>query len=220
MTKIKHYLTIFGIIFLTGWIIASIRHVVLYETKLTSIEISSKLNFTLKNTIIEKIKTGKNEKLYFKSLTNIRTKIEDLPYVKFAIITRLPPNTLEIKITEYKPLALYFTEKGLFPINEIGEIIPQDAQLNLPLVIGKASIKNIPQAIETISKYPLIKNQLLSLKWVGNRRWNLELKKVNIKMSENLKTSLKKLNDILKKNPSISGTLDIRDKKRIFLTTE
>ncbi|MHA1550138.1 MAG: cell division protein FtsQ/DivIB [Alphaproteobacteria bacterium] len=220
LQKTKKYLILFSAIILVGWTIASIRHTLIKKTPILEIKVQGILHFTSTQLIEETLSKYKNQKLFFTSLKTIQKKLEDLPYVKKANIRRLPPYTLEIKIEEEKPIALYIaSEDKTYPISENGKIIPNNALLDLPLITTKITIKKSPDLLKKIQNYPAIKKQLSAIEWIGNRRWNLHFENSIILLSENLGSSLNRLNNLIKTNKiTLSGTLDFRDEKRVFLT--
>ncbi|MBN2675729.1 MAG: FtsQ-type POTRA domain-containing protein [Alphaproteobacteria bacterium] len=185
-----------------------------------SFKLDGQMQYTSQNKIDSRLEPFLKKNLYLTSLSKIRTAVEDLPYVKNVIVKRLPPHTIYLKIIEHEPIALYVAEEDkTYPISEEGEIIPDNALLDLPLILTKESIPQTPKLILYLKSYPFVQEKISGAEWVGNRRWNIHFDTCEVHLSENLGESLNRLNLLIKdKNKICSGVLDLRDSKRVFLT--
>jgi len=66
-------------------------------------------------------------------LPDLRQKIEKLPFVKFAAVSRMLPNGIKVVVTERVPIAVLKVNSGKFLIDGDGELLappqPQDSEL-------------------------------------------------------------------------------------------
>lgn len=153
-------------------------------------------------------------------------QIKTDPWIKNVTIKRKLPNTLEIKIEEYLPFAIWKNGEKLFLIDENGTIIKINEKErrgynNLIIVAGEGSKENIYSLFNMLSSNPNLFSRIKSALRVGQRRWNLELENgIIIKMPEkNTLDAWQKLDKIL----SIRGsdidikTIDLRNDDKVFI---
>jgi cell division protein FtsQ len=79
------------------------------------------------------------------NINNVQEKFSQIPWVKSVVVKRVFPDALNIKITEYTPLARFNDDKFL---SDEGQIFSGSANqnLNLPIVYGKD--QQIPEIIK------------------------------------------------------------------------
>lgn len=67
-------------------------------------------------------------------LPDLRQKIERLPFVKFAAVSRALPNGIKVVITERVPVAVVKLDAGTFLIDSDGEILPPPGESDSELI--------------------------------------------------------------------------------------
>jgi cell division protein FtsQ len=107
-----------------------------------------------------------------------RARIEALPWVKTAVVERHLPDTLFVRLTERKPLALWQKDGQLALVDGDGRVLTRDdlsRYRDLPIVIGD----DAPQAARTIlgvlAAEPDLYQRIEALTYVGARRWDVRL---------------------------------------------
>ena len=106
----------------------------------------------------------------------IRDRLLDYGWVKDARVSRRFPDTLVIDIVERKPAALWQNDEGLSLIDDEGVVldrVPVSRMPDLPLLIGKGANAQAVPLQHLLDKVPALKAQLVSAKWIGQRRWDL-----------------------------------------------
>ena len=106
----------------------------------------------------------------------IRQRLLDYGWVKDARVSRRFPDTLVIDIVERKPAALWQNDQGLSLIDEEGVVldrVPVSRMPDLPLLVGKGANAQAVPLQHLLDKAPALKAQLVSAKWIGQRRWDL-----------------------------------------------
>jgi cell division protein FtsQ len=106
----------------------------------------------------------------------IRERLLDYGWVKDARVSRRFPDTLVIDIVERKPAALWQNDKGLSLIDSEGVVldrVPVSRMPDLPLLVGKGANSQAVPLEHLLDKVPSLKAQLVSAKWIGQRRWDL-----------------------------------------------
>ncbi len=109
-------------------------------------------------------------------VSGIRERLLQFGWVKDARVSRRFPDTLVIDIVERKPAALWQNEQGLSLIDAEGVVldrVPVSQMPDLPLLIGKGANAQAVPLDRLLDKVPALKAQLVSAKWIGQRRWDL-----------------------------------------------
>ncbi|WP_417810100.1 cell division protein FtsQ/DivIB [Thalassospira alkalitolerans] len=107
-----------------------------------------------------------------------RERIEQLSWVRDAIVERQLPNTLVVSIAERQPLALWQTETGHVLIDADGTQL-QDYELgdylNLPVLVGTDAREHASEMLTTLKTIPRLFDMVTGAQRIGNRRWNIQL---------------------------------------------
>ena len=109
----------------------------------------------------------------------IRQRLLDYGWVKDARVSRRFPDTLVIDIVERKPAALWQDDNRLSLIDAEGVVldrVPVSRMPDLPLLVGKGANSRAVALERLLDKVPMLKAQLVSANWVGQRRWDLSFK--------------------------------------------
>ena len=109
-------------------------------------------------------------------VSGIRDRLLQFGWVKDARVSRRFPDTLVIDIVERKPAALWQNDEGLSLIDAEGVVldrVPVSRMPDLPLLIGKGANAQAVPLERLLDKAPALKAQLVSAKWIGQRRWDL-----------------------------------------------
>jgi len=118
-----------------------------------------------------------------------KIRVEGLPWVKYARIERLLPDTLSVHLMERRPIALW-QNKGIFSvIDEDGEVIAT-AQLsnyvNYIHVVGADAPNRVGGLLELLETQPNLKSKVAAAVRVGGRRWDLMMMNgINVRLPEN-----------------------------------
>lgn len=113
------------------------------------------------------------------SLSEVRTRLEAIPWVQAARLERRLPDLLYIHIQERQPAALWQRDGALALVDGEG-IVLADRGLErfaaLPMVVGDNARFHARSLSEMIQAEPAIAARLESAVWVGDRRWTLYMK--------------------------------------------
>jgi cell division protein FtsQ len=107
-----------------------------------------------------------------------RARIERLPWVATAALTRLHPGQLEVRLTERKPFALWQRGERHFIIDETGRVlaaVPAAAMPDLPRVAGEGAAAEAGALFAELARAPHIKARLEVAERIAERRWTLHL---------------------------------------------
>ena len=118
------------------------------------------------------------ESIFKINLDATRVRIENLPWVKSATVTRVLPDLLHIQIEERKAFALWKHKKGTALIDRTGAIIKTrslDKYETLPYIRGKKSAHTAAQLFNLLSDYPVVRNRMIGAERISDRRWTIYL---------------------------------------------
>lgn len=107
-----------------------------------------------------------------------RQRIERLPWIETAAVTRVFPDQLRIAVTERTPLARWQRNDGMVLIDQTGRVltsIQAGSVLHLPLVTGEGAAETAAAFLALIARHPAIAARLEATDRIDMRRWTLRL---------------------------------------------
>ncbi len=108
-----------------------------------------------------------------------RERIEALPWIETASITREIPGALEVRVTERKPTAVWLHEGREILIDATGRVLSAlkpGTAVKLPRVAGEGAPEHAQALLELLARYPGIAERFEVAERVGERRWSLRFK--------------------------------------------
>jgi len=130
------------------------------------------------NSIREALAIEHGKPLLTADLAGAQARIETLPWVRAAAVTRYLPDTIFVRIEEHDPMALWQKNKTLFLIAADGSVIQQysgTAYSHLPLVVGEDAPEHTAALLKLLATAPDIARTMTAAVRVGGRRWTLHL---------------------------------------------
>lgn len=109
----------------------------------------------------------------------VRAQVEALDWISSARVARLWPATLEIKVTEKEPYAIWQSKGVLWLIDRKGQKITKDGvaeYAGLPMVVGDGAPQHAVELLDILKRFPAIQRLTKASVRVGDRRWDLHLK--------------------------------------------
>jgi cell division protein FtsQ len=106
-------------------------------------------------------------------------RIERLPWVDTAQITRMYPSTMAVQIRERTPYALWKREDRTFLIDVTGRVLgPVAANQTwvLPLVSGEGAKDEAASLLAALNRHPDVQNLFDHAERISSRRWSVVLK--------------------------------------------
>lgn len=107
-----------------------------------------------------------------------RDRIATLPWVKTAAVRKVYPGTLEIRVEERQPFAVWQHGSQLAIVERDGGIIEPYAgsrHANLPLVVGLGAQTEAVPVVELVARYPDLASRVRGYIYIAERRWDLRL---------------------------------------------
>ena len=104
-----------------------------------------------------------------------KERIEKLPWIKKAALSRQLAGTIHIDIVERVPIAIWQNDGHFTLVDAEGQAIDdiRDNLYTLPLVVGTDANKHAASLLAILREEPQLMERVKAAVWVGNRRWNL-----------------------------------------------
>ncbi|HAG52978.1 MAG TPA: hypothetical protein DCL21_04235 [Alphaproteobacteria bacterium] len=155
----------------------------------------------VENTDIKKLRQAieidKGDPIFSISTSEIRSQVEDLPWVRIAQVQRILPNALKIKVFEHKAIATIKFDDQRWALNSKGELIDTvDSKFDYLLELSGSNAKeNAAGLFSLFANWTDLLFLVKQAEFVGKRRWNLYLENGSIILlpEENVRYSLKVL---------------------------
>ena len=218
----------------------------LVAQKLTSfsdyfIEFTTKMGFTVDdilfygrkktplNEINNVINLHRGDNFFGPDIHQLRTDLEQLPWVKTAIIERLySPNVIKINLTEREIIAIWQIKNHFHPVDIEGRVIDTEKVPPTPLllIIGHKAPEHLQELIDVIKTDDELYSRIKAANFISGRRWNIILDSIQdgitIKLpAEDLDKAWKRLiklnktRGILKRKLTI---IDLRFENKVLVT--
>ena len=117
-----------------------------------------------------------------------RQRIQKMPWVASAQVTKLYPGGLSVKVSEKSAYAVWQHQDKVALIEADGrEIAPfsDEKHLGLPLIIGEGANLKAREIVQAMAGFPGLASQVKAYALVGARRWDLQLNDgVTLKLPE------------------------------------
>ncbi len=108
-----------------------------------------------------------------------RERIEKLPWVSTAAISRIFPGALDVRITERQPSALWIDNGREYLVDDSGRVLSalkKGTNVKLPRLSGVGAPAQAQALLDLIVRFPRIAERFEMAERVGERRWTLHLK--------------------------------------------
>jgi cell division protein FtsQ len=126
--------------------------------------------------------------IFMPSIREVKRKLENVAWIKSAIVQRKLPDTIYIRVSERIPIAILQSKYKLYLIDSDGKILENDGIgnfSNLPIVIGDGAEKEADKFFRCLNQFPKIRRQLVFAVIIGKRRWNIKINKgITVKLPE------------------------------------
>ncbi|MEO5757520.1 MAG: cell division protein FtsQ/DivIB [Mesorhizobium sp.] len=117
-----------------------------------------------------------------------RERISGLPWIEGAAVRKVYPHTLEVRVEEREPFALWQQGDELSVIEKDGAVIAPFSggnQTQLPLLVGTGAPAKAPDFLVKVEKYPELAARVKGYIRIGDRRWDMRLDNgVTVKLPE------------------------------------
>jgi len=108
-----------------------------------------------------------------------RERIEKLPWIETASISRIYPATLDVRITERRPKAVWVNDGRDYLVDASGRVLSAlkgGTNVRLPRIAGAGAPEQVEALLDLIVRFPRVAERFEMAERVGGRRWTLHLK--------------------------------------------
>ena len=149
-------------------------------------------------------------------LKKISAEINKIDWVKKSELRKVYPSTLEVRIFEHNPIAIWFNQGNKILVDDEAQILTElnpGNFKNLKVIAGPDARKEIPAIISMIKNYPDFEKKIKSLLRVGDRRWTIRLHNgITIHLPEkNVDRAIEEIEDLDDRYALLSRYIEIID---------
>lgn len=108
----------------------------------------------------------------------VKARIERLPWIDTAEITRVYPGRLDIRVTERRAFAVWQRADRRYLIDRTGRVLGAIAGTSLPDLprfAGEGAATGAAEMLDTVRRYPDVAQSVAEIERVSERRWRLKL---------------------------------------------
>ena len=109
-------------------------------------------------------------------ISALQKRLESLPWVQHATVTRRLPDQLRTRLVEHRPIALWQTATGPSLIGVGGDIIQVSAlspYRHLPILSGAGAPEAAGELLRLVDSVPSLGRRVSGAELVDGRRWNV-----------------------------------------------
>lgn len=133
---------------------------------------------TQREDILTSLGISEGDAIFTIDLEEKRARLQLLPWVKAARVSRRLPNLIHIELDEYEPFARLERQKVVTLVDRQGHKITDqylESFAYLPLIRGVGVEFEAAHLLDLLDGFPVVRNRLVAAEWVQGRRWTLHL---------------------------------------------
>lgn len=138
--------------------------------------------------ILEALEIQSDSSLVLFDAQAAQKRLNDISWVEKASVQKLYPGTLQVKIKEREPFALWQRGDVISIISKDGRVITDDVDgryANLLLVIGHGAQHRVGNILNELRIVPELRSRVRAARLISDRRWNLVLENgITIRLPE------------------------------------
>ena len=137
-------------------------------------------NILTKEEILSGFQDLKKKNIFNIDLLQIHKNLLLNKWIKNLEIKRILPNTIKIKVTEQKAIAIWQTKAGNKLITQKGNVIlvtnVNNFKNQLPIIIGEKANQNALKIFKILKQNLQLYNRIWSISHINERRWDIHFK--------------------------------------------
>lgn len=111
-------------------------------------------------------------------LQEMQAKLQEIPEVKSASVSRKLPGALSIALVERQPAAIWQREGKHVLVDADGVVLAGETyktEVPLPVIVGDDAPEHVQELVALMNAAPTLKPQVVAAVRIGSRRWNVRL---------------------------------------------
>lgn len=132
---------------------------------------------TPEGAIIEVLEISEGDALFGMDMATLSKRVEALPWVQVAVVSRELPATIKVFVIEREPYARWQIDGELVLIDESATVIrgaKTSDYAHLPFVVGPGAPEAASALFNLLATTPDLARKVVAAVRVGQRRWDLE----------------------------------------------
>ncbi len=127
--------------------------------------------------------------ILFVNADDMRTRLEEMPWIQSATVRKLFPERIEIRIQERQAFALWQSNGEIRVISRDGTPIAPYSDdpryIHLPIVVGEGAEKRVGEIVDALARLPGVRDQVRAAILVAERRWTLKMRNgIDVRLPE------------------------------------
>lgn len=181
-------------------------------------------SLTSQKEILKVLNVGRGNSIFSCSLPDAKKALEALPWVRSAAVQRRLPDTLYVRLSERRPIALWQNKGKLYLVDDQGKVLENISEYSpsgLLVLTGEGAPKKASTLIDVLTDFPAIAKKVTGAICISHRRWDILIDhKLRLKLSEfDMKGSLESFSKLAQahklENKEIVG-IDLRFRDRVY----
>lgn len=174
--------------------------------------------------IQQNIGIQKGDNIFKLSAKDMFNNVSKIAWIKSVNIQKVLPNTINIKIEERLPIAIFQNHQKFTLIDIDGNLIEDITTKvpGVPVISGEGANLNAKSILGTISKFNQLYKNLESLTYVRERRWDISISGIKVLLPEDdIEKALETLSAILKTekiNQNTVNKIDLRTPDNVIFS--
>lgn len=175
--------------------------------------------------VTQAIGVKQNEPILAVSVDDVRDRLAALPRVRVAVVERVLPNELYVRIEERAPIAVWQYQGKLALVDAEGRVMPEEhieKYASLPLVVGENAPAHTAELLAFLEAEPTLMPSIKAAVMIGARRWDIRFASgLRLKLPESHPeeawhafADLDRRQNIMKRDITV---VDMRIEDRVFI---
>ncbi len=138
---------------------------------------TSGLEKTSEGAVFEALGVVPGESLFEMEMGLLEEKVEKLPWVRKAVVSRELPSTIKVLVSERVPYARWQIDGRIVLVDDTATVIPgaeSSRYTKLPFIVGPGAPEAAPALLNLLATTPEVAAKVVAAVRVGQRRWDLE----------------------------------------------
>ncbi len=134
-------------------------------------------NRTPREELLAALKVQRGDPIFGIDLSATRQRLEEISWVKTAVIERRLPDEVHLLITERAPIVLWQNKGHYYLVDREGQVVGDEIEeyAGLPLMVGEGAPDHAAELVQLLEAEPPLAKRVKAAQWVGERRWNITL---------------------------------------------
>ena len=147
-------------------------------------------NRTPRDELLAAMRIKRGDPILGVDLDAVRQRVEEIAWVKTAVVERRLPGVVHLLITERAPIAIWQNQGRYYLVDNVGQVVGDeiDEYAGLPLMVGEGAPDHAGDLRDLLKAEPELDKRVKAAQWVGDRRWDITFDRtqggINVRLPE------------------------------------